>query len=635
MVVTTSWRSMLRTAAKPRNFLAALIAVICIKLVTYEAGNLSFAEVTFAMSMVRPEQWLVAFLLTALSFLVVGQYDALFHRWLQTGVSASRARLSGMAAIALAQTVGMGLLSGTLARWRCLPEINITTALKVTNYVSMSFMAALGIIIAAVLLLAEPSQAHSGVAFFATLAVAATLFAGVLSLVRPHWLPIDLPPIRLMTRLTGLAVLDVMLAGLVLYVLLPGDQNITLQVFAVAFVVALGAGLLSGTPGGVGPFELCLVMLIPSVPKPELIAAILCFRIVYYAVPACLAIAVMIRPSQAAPVATVVEKPCVQRAEAKGLLRQKDHHLIGLDRENALHAAAGTQTLFGIGEPSRNSGLSPYHFECLEADARARHLWPAVYKVSGKSAAVARRRGWSVAAISEEAWLAPRDFTQEGRNRRQLRRKLRSAEVAGICVEDATGQRACPQMDQVAAAWAARAGGERGFTMGRYCPDYINAQRCFTARLEGRVVAFITFHATDDEWVLDLVRSDNQTPGGTMHALVVAAVEAARAEGVDALSLAALPNARTERWMRRTGASGDGLRQFKMSFAPKLKPLFMAAPNPCLLALAAVDISLRILRPETAYKPMQFLQFGHAETPIVEEAIVAQLPTKETCTHWR
>ncbi|MEM8537678.1 MAG: GNAT family N-acetyltransferase [Pseudomonadota bacterium] len=606
-----------------------LTAIICVKLVAGEAGSLSMSEITLAMSIVRPEQWLAALVLTGLSFFVVGQYDALFHRWLDTGVAASRARLSGMAAIAVAQTVGMGLLSGTLARWRCLPEVNITTALKVTNYVSVSFMAALGVIIAAVLLLSGTSDVQNGVAIFAAVAVAVTLLISVLSVLRPRWLPIQLPPIRLMARLTGLAALDVMLAGLALYVLLPGDLVISAQVFAVGFVVALGAGLLSSTPGGIGPFELCLVMLVPTVPKPELIAAILCFRITYYAIPACLAVCVMIRPSQAEPVTANETPPSFPRAEAKGLSQLKDHHLLGLDHRNTLHVAAGAQTLFGMGESSRNSEL-PYPFARLETEARVRHLWPAVYKVSRKTAAVARRRGWSVAAISEEAWLAPQDFTLDGRKRRQLRRKLRNAETAGIHVEDATGRPACAQMERVAAAWAARAGGERGFTMGRYCPDYIRNQRCFLARHEGRVIAFITFHATDDEWVLDLVRSSDQTPNGTMHALVRAAIEAARAEEVKSLSLAALPNAQTERWMQRAGACGDGLRQFKMSFAPTLIPLYMAAPNPALLALAAVDISLRILRPETAVKPMRFMQFRHAKTPIVEDAIVAQIATKET-----
>ena len=44
--------------------------------------------------------------------------------------------------------------------------------------------------------------------------------------------------------------------------------------------------MLSGAPGGVGPFELVLFSLLPSVPTPDLIAGIVVFRALYYAGPA-------------------------------------------------------------------------------------------------------------------------------------------------------------------------------------------------------------------------------------------------------------------------------------------------------------------------------------------------------------
>ena len=54
--------------------------------------------------------WVAAVLFTALSFFSLGRYDGIAHRHLRTGVPARQARLSGMAAIALAQTLGFDLI---------------------------------------------------------------------------------------------------------------------------------------------------------------------------------------------------------------------------------------------------------------------------------------------------------------------------------------------------------------------------------------------------------------------------------------------------------------------------------------------------------------------------------------------
>ncbi len=95
-------------------------------------------------------------------------------------------------------------------------------------------------------------------------------------------------------------------------------------------------------------------------------------------------------------------------------------------------------------------------------------------------------------------------------------------------------------MAEVAADWATRSGGERGFSMGRFDADYVAGQRCFLAWSGDRLVAFATFHATAEEWVLDLMRSASDMPDGTMHGLITQAIRAAGSEGVARFSLAAM-----------------------------------------------------------------------------------------------
>jgi len=124
-----------------RTFEAIVVAAVCAALVVRQLGDVSLLTVAEEVRGIGAAQWLVALVATCASFAAAGQYDSLFHRRLGTGVRAARAGVSGAVAIALAQTLGFGLATGTIARWRALPELSLPNALRVTNYVSFTFMA--------------------------------------------------------------------------------------------------------------------------------------------------------------------------------------------------------------------------------------------------------------------------------------------------------------------------------------------------------------------------------------------------------------------------------------------------------------------------------------------------------------
>ena len=127
----------------------------------------------------------------------------------------------------------------------------------------------------------------------------------------------------------------------------------------------------------------------------------------------------------------------------------------------------------------------------------------------------------------------------------------------------------------------------------------------------------MTFHTTGHEWALDLMRIAPDAPDGTMHMMVNDAILMAREEEIPQVSLAAapvLPKDDTSIQGRLRGkyfekAGGKGLRQFKDCFAPTWKPLYMAAPGPAHLAIAAVDLirSIKHAKPSenTQLQPVQ------------------------------
>ncbi len=96
---------------------------------------------------------------------------------------------------------------------------------------------------------------------------------------------IKLPtPQKLCVRLM-IGFLDITTASLVLYSVLP-NHHAPVLVFISAFVVSMMAGMLSQVPGGLGVFDVTLMMLLsPFYRHADIFSAILIFRFIYYIIP--------------------------------------------------------------------------------------------------------------------------------------------------------------------------------------------------------------------------------------------------------------------------------------------------------------------------------------------------------------
>jgi len=593
-------------------------------------AEIDFAGIATAVRAISPVQWLLAGLATLVSFWAVGRYDAVVHRLLNTGVPRDAAHRSGITAIATAQTTGFGLLIGALARWRMLPELTLWQSARVTLAVTTSFMAGLAIVGAVMIVsLGTESPVSSG------LAVAVLLTAlgfAALSMWRPRvLLHLALPPLRAQVALVALVALDTAAAAAALYVLLPAGDLPSLAYLYTVFLLALAAGLIGATPGGVGPFEFVCLALLPAIPEASLLAAITGFRLVYFGLPGALAACILITGKISQPVARG-SRPArhdmaprlmpldtrqglggamdamlfqAKRAEAQ-LLRQGEFDLLCDGDAPLALAAASSQSLIVLGDPlPRHQPAADLH-RLAQAAAGQRFLTPCLYKCGARAALAARNAGWRVLAVSREAWVAPHRFDLDVPQRRQLRRQLRKAETAGLRTVEAGPRLPLDEMRALAVDWANRRGGARGFSMGRFDEAIIGRQRvilCYDA--QRRLVGFLSLHEARSEWTLDLMCHCKHAPPGTMQLLVMSAIQTARRRRCPRLSLAAAPAlaaespwipARVGRWMdQRTGA--PGLIRFKTAFAPHWEPLYMAAPSLLGLVLASCDLIDRITRP--------------------------------------
>ncbi len=622
-----------------RQLLPLGFAITIMALLWDQLEGLDVAYIRASLQTVQPHQWLLAALLTAVSFWAVGRYDRVVHRLIGTQTPSRDAQLSGVTAIALSQTVGFGVISSALVRWRMVPDLSLFQALRISMIVALSFLSAWAVVTALALLfipLHLPETAWISLISWAALS-GATLFI-TLSLWRPTWMArFNVPSLRAMAAFVGLAALDTIAAGAALWAVLPENCSIALLPLIAAYLVALGVGLISGTPGGVGPFEVTLLALLPHLDQEPVLAAILAFRAVYYAVPAVIAAAVTLRgPRAARPGQNITEEgaltPISNAPQLPGHLR---HAVIAAPRGEAALLRQGNlsafapipsrkttpktdlamhgmgklsaQSLILLSDPFQPAGDPVKYLQSARTYAAANYRSPFLYKISARFAAKARAQGWKTLAIAREAWITPAEFSTEGPSRRQLRRKLRQAEKAGITATLGGSNLPIDDMQTIADLWRSKRGGERGFSMGVWNPATLPYAQVVLAYQHAQLIGFITLHKNGQEQVLDLMRMHPKAPDGTMHLLVCAALKQAAKETCPRLSLAAVPLGEQESEPRVfhhlrnqldqiSGAAG--LRQFKTCFDPNWETLYAASPTRSGLVLGAMDVMREIARPK-------------------------------------
>ncbi|MCE8468573.1 phosphatidylglycerol lysyltransferase domain-containing protein, partial [Rhodovulum sulfidophilum] len=211
--------------------------------------------------------------------------------------------------------------------------------------------------------------------------------------------------------------------------------------------------------------------------------------------------------------------------------------------------------------------------------------------------------------MGEEAVVDLTAFSLEGSARKKLRAAHARALRDGLSLGWAEPPHApafLAELGVVSEAWlSAKRAREKGFSVGRFDPDWLNRWPVATVRQDGRVVAFANVLVTDSraQAAIDLMRHVEHAPSGTMEFLFTALMLRLKEEGHAAFSLGMAPLSglspeRSRRLWDRFGAliyrhgrsfyNFEGLRAFKAKFDPDWRPRYLAAPSalPPLLTLA-------------------------------------------------
>ncbi|HEX9942713.1 MAG TPA: bifunctional lysylphosphatidylglycerol flippase/synthetase MprF [Thermoanaerobaculia bacterium] len=289
--------------AKLTPFLSLLFFTLALWLLHRELRDFHYRDLIRFLEELPGDRVLLALGLTLCSYLALTGYDGLSVRYVGKRVAYWKIALAAFTSYALSNILGMPLLTGTPLRVRLYSGWGLT-GIDVTRIVlfgyatfwlgfcSLSGTAFLLEPIAVPALLRLPMASARPVGFLFLGLVAAYLIACFARrrpfMVKGMELAVPRPGLALVQLAVGS--LDWSLTGAVLYSLLPPSWNITFFHFLGVFLFAQVAGLLSHVPGGLGVFETMMVLLLPhELPRPQLLAAMVAFRGVYYLLPLLLA----------------------------------------------------------------------------------------------------------------------------------------------------------------------------------------------------------------------------------------------------------------------------------------------------------------------------------------------------------
>jgi len=283
--------------------LGVALLVGAIWVVWKEFRHLKIADIKAALSAIPDRALLFSFCWTVLSYGVLTFYDRLATIYAGHKISYRRVSFASFCAYALSHNLGFAAVSGAAVRYRLYAHWGLTPfqIAKVVAFCSLTFGLG-GLVLGGVILFLEPDA----IPFFGSIvprwgmyAVGALLWLVVAAYVclsrfvgtiRLFGAEVTLPDWRMAIVQVALATVDVAVTAAIFYQLLPDVPGLTYVRFLGVYVACYTAGLAANVPGGLGVFDTAMLLgLEPYLQPPQILGAIVVFRLYYYIIPLFLA----------------------------------------------------------------------------------------------------------------------------------------------------------------------------------------------------------------------------------------------------------------------------------------------------------------------------------------------------------
>jgi glycosyltransferase 2 family protein len=284
-------------------FIGVALLIGAVYVVQKEFRHLRLHDIEVALSAIPLRALAISFLWTVLSYAVLTFYDRLGTIYAGHKVTYGRVAFASFCAYALSHNLGFAAVSGAAVRYRLYAHWGLTPIqiAKTVAFCSLTFGLG-GMVLGGAILFLEPRA----VPFFGThvpvillYAVGALLWAIVVGYVtlsrifgtiRLFGHELELPGWRMAILQVVLATVDVAITASIFYALLPNTPHLTWLIFLGVYVASYTAGLAANLPGGIGVFDTAMLLgLDPYLSAPQIVGAIVVFRLYYYVIPLFLA----------------------------------------------------------------------------------------------------------------------------------------------------------------------------------------------------------------------------------------------------------------------------------------------------------------------------------------------------------
>ena len=293
-----------------------IAVVVSISLLIGEfRGDAVGAQVWAQLKAITPGHYALAILSTVVAYAALAWYDriALLHLGIRT-ISFTFIALCSFTTYALSHNIGASVFSGAMVRYRAYSTKGLSAAQVAILVALCSLTFFLGtLLLGGLVLVFEPGElsrlagtlphfltniATARILGFIFLGVIVTYAAGSILHLKPLTIGgfrIDYPRPGIAMRQFTAATLELLGAAGIIYFALPEAGNPGYFSVLAVFLASFSAALVSNAPGGLGVFELFFINAMPTVPKGEVLAALLLFRLLYLLIPLLFAAVVVIQ----------------------------------------------------------------------------------------------------------------------------------------------------------------------------------------------------------------------------------------------------------------------------------------------------------------------------------------------------
>jgi phosphatidylglycerol lysyltransferase len=234
--------------------------------------------------------------LTVLSYIVMTGYDVLALQYIGHPLGYRKTGLASFIGYAFSNNIGLSMIAGASVRYRLYTAWGLST-LEIAQVVLFCTLTLwLGFLfLGGAIFILEPMTLPDALHIpFGSLHVLGFVMLGCVAAYA--WfsmtarktftikeMELKVPPMSVSSLQIGVAVLDWVIAGGVLYVLLAPFGEYSFLSFLQIFMLAQFLGLISQIPGGMGVFETVMVTLLSTrIPSAQVFASLVVYRVLYY-----------------------------------------------------------------------------------------------------------------------------------------------------------------------------------------------------------------------------------------------------------------------------------------------------------------------------------------------------------------